>query len=332
MKFTTEEKSLIFNRFVAPANGTSDEARHFVDYCESLGLNPLLGDVVFQKFETKYGPKVSFVATRDGLMRVAVRDENYDGPPISNVVREGDHFEFLPADGTVIHKFGPKRGKILGAYAVIYHKIYKPYACWVEFSEYFNANANSAGGKSFIWDKYQSAMIQKVAETFALKRQFPVVGGLTTEEEIGMDINLPLQMEGPSFKDKAATQVPTEQQTENQQQRNLEPLGKPAQSTQNDSYPIKNQESERTTIASDHEELQWQEVGIDAIEIGKSPSGVKFGKVSIIKSNGQKLLVLAKGEDQVSLVKDLENGQTVLMDITEENGFHFVKGVLASVH
>lgn len=66
-----------------------------------MGLNPLLGDVVFQKFETKYGPKTSFVTTRDGLLRVTVRDENYVGPPISNVVREGDQFEFLPADGCV---------------------------------------------------------------------------------------------------------------------------------------------------------------------------------------------------------------------------------------
>lgn len=117
-EFSTEQKSLIFNRFVAPAHGTQDEAIHFVEYCEQLGLNPLLGDVVFQKYETKYGPRTTFVTTRDGLLRIAVRDENYVGPPISNVVREGDHFEFKPAEGTVVHKFGQKRGKILGAYAV----------------------------------------------------------------------------------------------------------------------------------------------------------------------------------------------------------------------
>lgn len=328
IKFSPEEKNLIYNRFVAPSNGTADEAMHFVDYCETLGLNPLLGDVVFQKFETKYGPKVSFVSTRDGLMRVAVRDENYVGPPISNVVRDGDHFEFLPADGTVIHKFGTKRGKILGAYAVLYHKTFRPYACWVEFSEYFNANASSAGGKSFIWDKYPSAMIEKVAETFALKRQFPAVGGLTTEEEIGMDINLPQQMEGLSFKDKTP---PQQQQHENPQHQ----PNNDQQTPQSESKLVVNKANEQTVTtvnALDQEQTQWQEVAIEAIEIGKSPSGVKFGKISTIKSNGQRLLVLAKGEDQVSLVKDLENGQNVLMDIVEENGFHFVKGVRASVH
>ena len=48
IQFSKEDKNLIYNRFVAPANGTTDEALHFVEYCETLGLNPLLGDVVFQ--------------------------------------------------------------------------------------------------------------------------------------------------------------------------------------------------------------------------------------------------------------------------------------------
>lgn len=193
--FTQEEKSLIFNRFVAPVNGSTEEALHFISYCETLGLNPLLGDIVFQKFETKQGPRTTFVTTRDGLMRVAARDENYVGPPISNVVREGDQFEFLPAEGAVIHKFGQKRGRILGAYAVLYHKQYRPYACWADFAEYFTANAKSQNGRSYIWDQYPSIMIGKVAESFALKRQFPIVGGLTTEEEMGLDHNITVQID-----------------------------------------------------------------------------------------------------------------------------------------
>jgi phage recombination protein Bet len=347
-QFSKEEKSLIYNRFVAPANGTTDEALHFVEYCETLGLNPLLGDVIFQKFETKYGPKTTFVATRDGLVRVAVRDENYVGPPISNVVREGDHFEFLPAEGTVVHKFGSKRGKVLGAYAVLYHKVFRPYACWVEFSEYFNANAASAGGKSYIWDKYPSAMIEKVAEVFALKRQFPIVGGLTTEEEIGLDANLPEQMEGISSSVEAPgpQQQPAKQQNECNFKQQIQEQPKPAPTeTAKQSVPIPTPvptsevptqaqqavEAPATSKEQIQEQLQGQEVVIDSIEIGKSPNGMKFGKIGITKKNGQRMLVLAKGEEAVAEIKDLENGQQVRMEIVEENGFHFVQGVRPSV-
>lgn len=349
--FSKEDKTLIYNRFVAPANGTTVEALHFVTYCETLGLNPLLGDVVFQKFETKNGPKTTFVATRDGLVRIAVRDENYVGPPISNVVREGDHFEFLPADGTVVHKFGTKRGKILGAYAVLYHKQFRPYACWVEFAEYFNANANSQSGKSFIWDRYPSAMIEKVAEVFALKRQFPIVGGLTTEEEIGMDTNLTQQMDAILSSENVTNQQPqpVEQQNESnlKQQTQVQPTPvstteapkqsapvppTPAPTTE---VPIQANKPVEAPVPSEEqvqEKFQGQEVVINSIEIGTSPGGVKFGKVGITKKNGQKLLVLAKGDDAVAQIKGLENGQHVLMEIVEENGFHFVKGVIPGVN
>ncbi|KAA9019004.1 RecT family recombinase [Niallia endozanthoxylica] len=351
--FKQEEKSLIYNRFVAPANGTTDEALHFVEYCEALGLNPLLGDVIFQKFETKQGPRTTFVTTRDGLMRVAVRDENYVGPPISNVVREGDQFEFLPAEGSVIHKFGQKRGRILGAYAVLYHKQYRPYACWADFAEYFSANAKSQNGRSYIWDQYPSIMIEKVAESFALKRQFPIVGGLTTEEEMGLDHNITVQIDMQDPPEPPANQV--------KQQTISEPI-----SIQKEPEP----EVEKTSAAVDHknqlesvlddrpreikefpmrsyqpsqtendqseqlyrpvvQKANGEEVEIDRVDIGTSNSGIPFAKVFIIKNSGQKLMLLAKGEEHVAIAKTLNQGDVVSIEIMEENGFHFLKGVNA---
>ncbi|WP_047980648.1 RecT family recombinase [Ornithinibacillus contaminans] len=336
IEFTQEQKSLIYNRFVAPANGTSEEAYHFIEYCEELGLNPLLGDVVFQKFETKYGPKTSFVTTRDGLLRIAVRDENYVGPPISNVVREGDHFEFLPAEGTVVHKFGNKRGNILGAYAVIYHKQFRPYACWADFGEYFTANANSQQGKSFIWDKYPSSMIEKVAETFALKKQFPVVGGLTTEEEIGQDINLPEQIKGvPNEGNNQSNQgePKSDEQTQPVQETKPEPKreDKPAENEQPQeparTEPVANEEQPETT-----ESVKGEEVQIASVETGVSPSKVPFGKVNIVKNDGSKLLVLAKGKELTELVKPLQVGEKVVMEIEEQGDFHLIKGVATGVN
>ena len=38
LTFTNEQKSLIWNRFVQPANGTQEEANHFIEVCETFGL------------------------------------------------------------------------------------------------------------------------------------------------------------------------------------------------------------------------------------------------------------------------------------------------------
>ena len=51
--FTNEQKSLIWNRFVQPAKGTQEEANDFIEVCETFDLNSFLGDIVFQRYETK---------------------------------------------------------------------------------------------------------------------------------------------------------------------------------------------------------------------------------------------------------------------------------------
>jgi phage recombination protein Bet len=351
--FTQEEKSLIFNRFVAPVNGSTEEALHFISYCETLGLNPLLGDVIFQKFETKQGPRTTFVTTRDGLMRVAARDENYVGPPISNVVREGDHFEFVPSEGAVIHKFGQKRGRILGAYAVLYHKQYRPFACWADFAEYFSANAKSQNGRSYIWDQYPSIMIGKVAESFALKRQFPIVGGLTTEEEMGLDHNITVQVDmqdPPNHQSSHLQQPVTSEQVSPLKETEVEVKNvntaveyknKP-ESVFNEEYkeanelpigPYQPSQTEKGKSEQPHpsdvQNSNGEMVEIEKVDIGTSNSGIPFAKVFTIKNNGQKLMLLAKGEEHVAIARSLKSGDTANVEIVEENGFHFLKGVIS---
>lgn len=341
-KFSKEQKALIFNRFVAPMNGTKEEGMHFIEYCEMLGLNPLLNDIVFQKYETKYGPRVNFVTTRDGLLRVAVRDENYVGPPISNVVREGDHFEFLPAEGTVIHKFGEKRGRILGAYAVLYHRKFRPYACWAEFQEYFKANARSQGGKSQVWDSYPSTMIEKVAEAFALKRQFPVVGGLTTEEELGMEgnISVPQEMEVKHQELPQSVQSPTQSPTTQTQQTQVQTkLEDPAMDMETETEterekPAMDMETEREKIEIQTQQTQQTPeteskgviVQIISIQKGKTGNGTPYAKINIRKEGGEELIVLARDE-KTKLIEGLQQGQKVRMEVEEMDGFHFIKGV-----
>ncbi|NHN35517.1 RecT family recombinase [Paenibacillus agricola] len=184
IQFSQEQKSMIWSNIIAPKNGTSEEAIYFVEVCEMFGLNPLLKEIAFMKKETKSGSgiyNVIFLTTRDGYLSVARRDNNFVGSPNSAVVKEGDEFGFDSVSGIPQHRFGTKRGAILGAWAVIKHKQYDPVSVFVDFNEYSTANDSSG-----VWKKNPSAMIQKIAEVFVLRRQFPL-SGLYTAEEFGND-------------------------------------------------------------------------------------------------------------------------------------------------
>lgn len=133
---------------------------------------------MFTKFKLKDGTeKVSIITTRDGYLKIAQSHPDFQGI-ISFTVCEGDQFEIDAANYKIKHVFGAKRGKIIGAWARVDRKGYKPFIAYVPFDEY-NQNTTT-------WQKYPSAMIQKVAEAFALKRAFNI-SGLVTREELGMD-------------------------------------------------------------------------------------------------------------------------------------------------
>ena len=105
--FTEEQKSLIWRTKVSPQGGTADDAKLFVEICETYGLSPLLSDIVFQRYESKKGPVVNFIVSRDGYLKAAMRDVNFV-KCVSAVIKEGDEFE-MDIEGTVTHKFGKQR-------------------------------------------------------------------------------------------------------------------------------------------------------------------------------------------------------------------------------
>lgn len=321
LNFTKEQKSLIWQRFVAPANGTEAEAKQFIEVCECFGLNPLLGDIVFQKYETKLGPRVNFITTRDGLLRVASNNPDYVGPPIANVVREGDDFEFIPSEGTVKHKFGKKRGNILGAYAIMHHRRFRPVAVFVDFDEYFRANAASQNGKSPVWDAMPSAMIQKVAEVFVLRRQFPL-GGLQTAEELGIDnVGEGVRELAPDFKTHEDSQQKNSQEDAKQK---VEVQKSPVKELDTTADKEEVKESDTPTkkqSISKHFTLKNYETGV-------SPSGIPFAKIQVVDHKNQKtFLVLAKGEDSVKLSKSIPSDEPFAMEYDEVNGFYFLQSV-----
>lgn len=312
--FTDDIKSLIWSQFVQPAGGTAEEAKHFVEVCEEFGLNPLLGDIVFQRYETKNGPKVQFITTRDGLLRVASRQPGYVGPPNANVVKEGDHFEFLPSEGTVKHKFGAKRGNILGAYAIMRHAKHHPVAVFVDFEEYYNANSgklNSRYGNANVWDKMPSAMIIKTAESFVLKRQFPL-GGLYTQEEMGLDEDIGnANLAQPTYQPN----VQGNQQATNTQQ--------PQQPKQQDNNQPKSNEAAPKT--------QQIKGVLKSFETKTSASGKDYGLIDVLdEQSNNNLNILVREENAINILQNTQLESTVVLVVHKENGFIFLNELIST--
>ncbi len=305
MTFTNEQKSLIWNRFVQPAKGTQEEANHFIEVCETFGLNPLLGDIVFQRYETKNGPNTSFITTRDGLLRVATTQEGYVGPPNANVVREGDTFEFIPSEGSVRHEFGQKRGPILGAYAVMHHKRFRPVAVFVDFQEYFQANSgeiNSRYNNKNVWDKMPSAMIQKIAEVFVLRRQFPL-GGLYTREEMSLEEN--------DNGNSGNADIPNQ--------------SNPAREKQTEVA-----EQQQTPVAPAQQPKENAVEGVfilQSFEKGVSPQNVPFAKLNVMNkaSNEVSLVLVKENEETIDSLTYVQLGAELSMVIKNESGFNFLE-------
>ncbi|WP_210469068.1 RecT family recombinase [Sporosarcina sp. 6E9] len=305
LTFTNEQKSLIWNRFVQPAKGTQEEANHFIEVCETFGLNPLLGDIVFQRYETKNGPNTSFITTRDGLLRVATTQEGYVGPPNANVVREGDTFEFIPSEGSVRHEFGQKRGPILGAYAVMHHKRFRPVAVFVDFQEYFQANSgeiNSRYNNKNVWDKMPSAMIQKIAEVFVLRRQFPL-GGLYTREEMSLEEN--------DNGNSGNADIPNQ--------------SNPAREKQTEVA-----EQQQTPVAPAQQPKENAVEGVfilQSFEKGVSPQNVPFAKLNVMNkaSNEVSLVLVKENEETIDSLTYVQLGAELSMVIKNESGFNFLE-------
>lgn len=166
--FNQSQVDLIKNTVAKGATG--DELQMFLYLAQQYQLDPFKKEIWF----LKYNGQTNIMTSRDGYLKYAQLNDDFEGL-MSFVVKEGDVFEIDASEYKVTHKFGAKRGHILGAWARCDRKGKKPFIAYVEFSEY-NKSTN-------IWKSYPSAMIQKVAEVFVLKRAFGI-NGLVTKEEI----------------------------------------------------------------------------------------------------------------------------------------------------
>jgi phage recombination protein Bet len=181
--WTQEEVDLI-RRTVAPPDATDHELALYLRLCHVYGLDPFRKELVMVKRRRRlpdgsYESVPIFITTRDGYLRAAQRDPGYAGI-MSAAVHENDHFEFDIQNQQIIHRFGKDRGKLIGAWAVAYHKERPPVMAYVPLSEYYDASSDT-------WKTHPSAMICKVAEVYVLRRQFNL-SGIVAREEIELDL------------------------------------------------------------------------------------------------------------------------------------------------
>ena len=137
---------------------TNDELSMFTMLAQKYSLDPFLKEIWFIKRTKKVKdnkgnwdyPRLAngeidysnadtlIMTSRDGYLKIAQRDDNFDGI-ISFPVRE-DLFEVDAENYKVTHKFGVKRGKIIGAWCKVDHKKRKPVIVYADFSEYNSSN------------------------------------------------------------------------------------------------------------------------------------------------------------------------------------------------
>lgn len=161
-------------------NCSDDEFSMFAHLAKTYNLDPFAKEI----WCIKMGSNVTIMASRDGYLKIAQSDPNFEGIQ-SGAVYAGDDFEFDVANSTIKHKMtSDGDAKVVGAWAICYHKERKPSIAYVRFSEYNKKTSN-------IWTQYPSAMITKVAEVIVLKKQFGI-NGLLTQEEMGEEYQRPI--------------------------------------------------------------------------------------------------------------------------------------------
>lgn len=153
---------------------TDDELQLFLHFCKASGFDPLRKQAYFQKRRQRqpgggYREVAVFFAGIDGFRSRAARAPDFRGI-MSGVVKAGDHFEADVANGSFVHRFGAKRGAIIGAWAVAKRSTHMPYTAFVEFNEYVDANNPS-------WKKMPGVMIEKCVCATVLRRAYPDVFG-----------------------------------------------------------------------------------------------------------------------------------------------------------
>lgn len=213
-RFTADQRSLIREAIAPDASET--EFQLFLDISGRYGLNPLHGETWLAKMPGKQGgpPKFTVIVGRDGFLSIAQRHPDYRGLR-SDVVRAYDTFKVSHGEGLkVTHEYElgidtyqkddasenearnsgeesgqeritRKRGKIVGAWCIVYRAQREPTFFFAPWPEYVPANIE----RNRAWRTTPSAMIRKVAVSNALREAFNL-SGLYSDAEMGRSMGV----------------------------------------------------------------------------------------------------------------------------------------------
>jgi phage recombination protein Bet len=156
---------------------TATELAYFLNICKTMKLNPFNKEVWCYK--DGRGNLLIF-AGRDGFLSKAQQNPLFNGIR-SCEVREGDQWSIDVANNNIKHEITKplkERGKIIGAYCLVFRKGGEPTIEFVDFETY---------NKGFsAWKTHPSEMIKKVAESHALKKAFGI-SGIQSEYDFNFD-------------------------------------------------------------------------------------------------------------------------------------------------
>lgn len=175
------------------AEGATRAQLHmFLELAAKYDLDPFAKEIWCAVPRSKDGAprtdKVLIMVGRDGFLKIAQRNPDFRGLD-GDVVCEKDLFEVeRTADDKrlIVHKYGIERGKIIGAYAIVFRANRHPTYYFAPIGE-FRPDAPSVYSQ---WSKGPSSMILKCAEAAALRRAFSITG-LVAEEEMGRALEVP---------------------------------------------------------------------------------------------------------------------------------------------
>jgi phage recombination protein Bet len=156
------------------------ELAMFLEICARYQLDPFAKQIWCARMGGG-GGGITIMVSRDGLLALANRNPDFAGMD-GDVVRENDTFhkihtfEGVAITHEVTEASVEKRGKVVGAWAVVYRESRRPTYFFAQLEQYM-------GHAKSPWGKQVDAMILKVAESMALRKAFSI-SGVVGEDEV----------------------------------------------------------------------------------------------------------------------------------------------------
>lgn len=187
LKWSPEDVEVV-RKTVCPAGIPDAEFKLFILKCQASGMNPLLGEAFCVKRRQNIGTRerenwidvFAFTPGEQGMEGRADDFEDYRGLRAA-AVYENDKIVIDASTGEVSHQYNPvdpKRGRLVGAWAIAYREGRKTPVEYVRLEEYVDTRNPK-------WNAAPHTMIVKCARAAALRRAYPnKFDGIFVREEL----------------------------------------------------------------------------------------------------------------------------------------------------